>query len=138
MTVAWWLPTLAITLSLIVLLALASQRRYRHLRRAYYLHRDRGMDGASFLNYVLMEATDLEAASIDELSPLYMLKRKELYWKNVASASYGISSAICIIVIMLSFYGTLKAPKWVPFLFLTLLMLSAYITYRSWRYFKIT
>lgn len=134
MTVTWWLPTLGLTLSLIIFSALANQHRYKYVRRAYRLHKDRGLEGA-FLDYVLMEATDLSDTPIREV---YILKRKELYWKNAATASYGISSAICAIVVVLSFYGTLKAPRWVPFLFLALLMVSAYITYRSWRYFKMT
>ncbi|MEM2865330.1 MAG: hypothetical protein QXR65_08730 [Candidatus Bathyarchaeia archaeon] len=119
---------------MVVFSALANQRRYGYVRRAYRLYRDGGLEGA-FIDYVLMEGADLEATPMGEV---YELKRGELYWKRAATASYGMSSAICAVVILLSFYGALKAPRWVPSLFLALLMSSAYITYRSWRYFRVT
>jgi hypothetical protein len=134
MMVNWWLPTLTVTLSLIVFSALANRRRYGYVRRAHRFYREEGVEGA-FLDYVLMEGADLDATTMGEV---YTLKRRELLWKKASAASYGVSSAICALVILLSFYGVSGAPRWVPFLFLALLMSSAYITYRSWKYFKIT
>jgi len=132
MKFSWWLLALVLALGLIFFSVLANQRRYKYLRMAYRLHKSRGVEG-EFLDYVLMESTDLSYTPITEVS---MMKRKELAWSKAATISYGLTVTLCAAVMVLSFYGILKEPKWVSFLFLTLLMASSYINYRFWRHFK--
>gem|GEM_PF-1521202 len=126
----WWIYVLIFTLSLIILSIFANSRRYKYLRIAYSLYRDRE---ENFLDYVLMETIDLENTIINEVN---IIKKRETFWSKVSLLSYGLTTSICAAIMILSFYNLLGIPNFVSFIFLTLLICSAYINYRSWRYFK--
>jgi hypothetical protein len=126
----WWIYVLIFTLSLIILSIFANSRRYKYLRIAYSLYRDRE---ENFLDYVLMETIDLENTIINEVN---IIKKRETFWSKVSLLSYGLTTSICAAIMILSFYNLLGIPNFVSFIFLTLLICSAYINYRGWRYFK--
>jgi len=126
-----WLYLLIFTLGLTLFSIFANNRRYKYLQMAYEFYKNQE---ENFLDYVLMEPTELEETTINK--EINLIKRREVFWIKISLLSYGLIMIICAAIMILSFYNLLNIPKFVSFIFLGLLICSSYINYRGWRHFK--
>ena len=97
----WWIVTLLLVCILILISLVANMKRYDHLRKAHQIYLRRGLE-ETFIDYVLMETTDLDTVPIGEIR---VIKGREILWSRIASLSYSISTVICATVVISSFYG---------------------------------
>ncbi|MEM2106289.1 MAG: hypothetical protein QXI59_01500 [Candidatus Bathyarchaeia archaeon] len=129
----WWLWYLIFASTLLILLAVSSERKRTLSLKEYSKSLEYDI-GYGFGESNELPTTDLEGNPLD--IDFIQLRRSRILWDKISTALYSLIMASAGLVILLIQYEVLRAPWWVGLASVAYIFCSAFLVRRTWKLLK--